>query len=188
MNAKKVQMSNALNELREFGLININYPDELRQSVEEAVKSWKNFCYLPAEEKLAFAFLEDNHGDGSGYELKEDKGWKKDLKENFHVTLFQYDRLIQIANQRTFSFLNDVKILLDKIEPLILEFSHAVEEEYKIDGLLKEVKSSKSHWILRYLHYFGDQQERFEIAAPHVDKGVLLSTFLKVMRDYNITV
>jgi hypothetical protein len=27
------------------------------------------------------------------------------------------------------------------------------------------------YWILRYLHYFSDQQEVADIAAPHADKG-----------------
>jgi hypothetical protein len=34
---------------------------------------------------------------------------------------------------------------------------------------VEEIKLSKPYWILRYLHYFGDQQEGAEIAAPHTD-------------------
>jgi isopenicillin N synthase-like dioxygenase len=161
----------SLQELRESGLINITYPDSLRGAVEKAVDSWKNFCQLPATEKMVFTFLEDKHGDGAGYELKEKKESKRDLKENFHVTLFQHTRLTQIANNRTFPFLNDAKILLDRIEPLIVEFAESLEKEYKMEGLVAEVKSSKPYWILRYLHYFGDQEEGCEIAAPHADKG-----------------
>ena len=68
---------------------NVDYPDDLREIVKKAVVSWKTFCQLPREEKCAFSFLEDNHGDGAGYELKEEIGSKKDLKENFQITLFQ---------------------------------------------------------------------------------------------------
>ena len=164
-------MAASINELRNLGLLNVDYPNDLRETVERAVASWKAFCQLPREEKCAFSFLEDNHGDGAGYELKEESGSKKDLKENFHVTLFQYARLSKIANNRTFPFLNNAKILLDRMEPLILEFAKIVEAEYKINGLLDEVQHSKPFWILRYLHYFGDQQEGCEIAAPHADKG-----------------
>ena len=103
-------MTTSINELRDLGLLNVDYPDDLRKAVERAVASWKTFCQLPRAEKCAFAFLEDNHGDGAGYELKEESGSKKDLKENFHVTLFQYARLSEIANNRTFPFLNDAKI------------------------------------------------------------------------------
>lgn len=164
-------MFELINQLRSHGLVNVDYPELLRGSVDRAVASWKGFCDLPKEEKCAFAFLEDGHGDGAGYELKEEKGSKKDLKENFHVTLFQYDRLAEIADKRTFPFLRDAKALLDQMEPLILQFAQCVEEEYGISGLSAEVMDSKPYWILRYLHYFGDQQEGADIAAPHADKG-----------------
>lgn len=164
-------MTTHLTELKNLGLLNVDYPDDLREAVENAVASWKSFCKLPKEEKCAFSFLEDNHGDGAGYELKEEKESKKDLKENFHVTLFQYPRLSKIANNRTFPFLNDAKLLLDRMEPLIMDFARRVEAEYGIKGLVGEVENSKPYWILRYLHYFGDQQEGQEIAIPHADKG-----------------
>lgn len=164
-------ITTSLNELRDSGFINIDYPNDLREAVVNAVTSWKKFCQLPREEKCAFSFLEDKHGDGAGYELKEESGSKKDLKENFHVTLFQYPRLAEIANNRTFPFLHDAKILLDRMEPLILEFAKSIEAEYGVTGLLDEVRLSKPYWILRYLHYFGNQQEGAEIASPHADKG-----------------
>lgn len=164
-------MTVSIDELRDLGLVNVDYPLELREAVKKAVASWKGFCNLSREDKCAFAFLEDSHGDGAGYELKEEKGSKKDLKENFHVTLFQYERLAAIANQRSFPFLQDAKILLDAMEPLILTFAARVEEEFGVDGLTEEVKLSKPYWILRYLHYFGNQEEGKEIAAPHADKG-----------------
>lgn len=164
-------MMTSTDDLKTRGLLNVDYPENLRTAVEHAVASWKEFCRLPREEKCAFAFLEDNHGDGAGYELKEESGSKKDLKENFHVTLFQYPRLAEIASNRTFPFLNDAKLLLDRMEPLIIAFAKTVEEEYGVEGLLEEVENSKPYWILRYLHYFGDQKEGCEIAAPHADKG-----------------
>lgn len=164
-------MITAINDLQEKGLINVDYPENLRIAVENAVASWKDFCKLPTQEKCAFAFVEDRHGDGAGYELKEEKGSRKDLKENFHVTLYQYPRLSQIANTRTFPFLSDAKLLLDNIEPLVMQFAEDVEEQFGVTGLIEEVQKSKPYWILRYLHYFGDQEEGIEIAAPHADKG-----------------
>lgn len=164
-------MSVSISELRDLGFVTVAYPAKLREAVEKAVASWKVFCGLPSEEKVAFSFLEDGHGDGAGYELKEEKGSKKDLKENFHVTLFQHGRLSAIANQRTFPFLADAKILLDCMEPLVLGFAREIEEEQGVEGLAQEVALSKPYWILRYLHYFGDQKEGGELAAPHTDKG-----------------
>lgn len=159
----------AIQDLRERGLVNVNYPDVLRGAVEKAVDSWKFFCQLPREEKLAFEFLEDSHGDGAGYELKVADG--TDRKENFHVSLFQSKRLQKIANQRSLAFLTDAQDLLDKMEPLILQFAECVEQAYDIQGFKDEVKMCKQYWMLRYLHYFGDQKEGIEIAAPHTDKG-----------------
>ncbi|MCE5316620.1 MAG: hypothetical protein LLG04_04575 [Parachlamydia sp.] len=164
-------MTVSIDELRDLGFVNVDYPETLREAVEKAVTSWKGFCQLTREDKLAFSFLEDSHGDGAGYELKEEKGSKKDLKENFHVTLFQHERLAAIANQRTFPFLNDAKTLLDCMEPLVLAFVREIEEEQGVKGLVDEVATSKPYWILRYLHYFGDQKEGGELAAPHTDKG-----------------
>ena len=63
------------------------------------------------------------------------------------------------------------EFLLDRMEPLILQFAENIENEYGVQGLVDEVKISKPYWILRYLHYFGDQQAGAEIAAPHTDKG-----------------
>ncbi len=158
-------------EFKHTGLVNVDYPQPLRQAVENAISSWKEFCRLPKEEKLAFAFLEDSHGDGAGYELKEEKGSKKDLKENFHVTMFQHERLTEIANNNTFPFLHDAKVLLDNIEPLVCAFAKDMQEAFDIKGLEEEVIASKPYWILRYLHYFGDQPPGAEIAAAHADKG-----------------
>ncbi len=165
------QSSNSMQELRKLGLSNVDYPDNLRGIVERAVASWKDFCSLTREEKGLFAFLEDTHGDGCGYELKEEKGAGKDLKENFHVTLHQSERLEKIALGRSFLFLQDAKNLLDRMEPIILQYAASLEKEFGLKGLEEEVKLSKPYWTLRYLHYFGNQSEGAEIAAPHADKG-----------------
>lgn len=87
------------------------------------------------------------------------------------MTQFQYERLSKIANQRTFPFLNNAKILLDQMEPLILGFAESIEKEYGLKDLVDEVKIGKPYWILRYLHYFANQKQGTEIAAPHADKG-----------------
>lgn len=150
--------------IKQLGLSNVDYPGQLRDAVQSAVASWKEFCLLSREEKGIFSFLEDTHGDGCGYELKEEKGEKKDLKENFHVTLHQYDRLEKLAKGHSYRFLRDAHILLNAMEPIILEYAESI-------GLKEEVINSKPYWTLRYLHYFGNQKQGCELAAPHADKG-----------------
>ena len=63
------------------------------------------------------------------------------------------------------------------MEPLILQFA-----KHGRQGLVDEVKISKA--IVRYLHYFGDQQAGAEIAAPHI-KEDLLFIFMKATKDCN---
>lgn len=153
------------------GLIQLSYPDKVREKVKLAVQSWKMFCSLSQEEKEAFTFVEDAHGDGVGYELKADKSKQIDLKENFHVTLFQHTRLAQIGQGHRLPFLDDAKAIFDALEPLIREVTQAIENEYQLEGLVDDVMKHKEYWILRYLHYFGDQAEGALLAAPHADKG-----------------
>lgn len=161
----------SLEELRVHGLSRVAYPDTLKELVERAVSSWRDFCALPKTEKEVFAFLEDTHGDGCGYELKETKAEKRDLKENFHVTLHQHQRLEALAKGGSFLFLSDARNLLDQIEPLVLGYAANLEREFHLEGFAEEVKASKPYWTLRYLHYFGNQAEGTQIALPHADKG-----------------
>ena len=37
-------MTTYINELRDLGLLNVDYPNDLRETVEKAVASWKTFC------------------------------------------------------------------------------------------------------------------------------------------------
>ena len=158
--------------LRESGILNVNYPEDLRGAVSTAVESWRKFCQLPKEEKCLFNFVLDEI-DGAGYELKEEKGAKKDLKENFHVTLYQHPRLTKIAGEASLQFLNNAQQLLDKIEPLVLQVAAQMEHEFNLAGVVQGAQEGKSRWTLRYLHYFGDQEKGKEIALPHTDKGVM---------------
>ena len=92
-------MTVCMQELRELGLVNVEYPSAARAAVETAVESWKKFCDLPRETKGKFVYLEDTYLDGTGYEVREQSGARKDLKESFHVTLGRYDRLKQLAQE-----------------------------------------------------------------------------------------
>lgn len=152
--------------LQASGIVRVNYPPSLRSAVENAVSSWKEFCSLSKDDKEAFSFLEDSHGDGAGYE-----GARQDKKETFHATPFQYERLAKIANQRSLPFLDNAKALLDQIQPIVMQFARDVETTYAMPGFADEVLKCKPYWILRYLHYFGDQPCGTEIALPHADKG-----------------
>lgn len=153
------------------GVAHVRYPEDLRLAVATAMNSWVEFCKLPRNVKAAFAFVEDDHGDGAGYELKEGAGESRDFKENFHVTLFQQGRLKGIAGTRRIPFLDDALALLTKMEPIIVGFAQKMEEQYRLAGFTDVTRASKPYWTLRYLHYFGNQPPNAVLAAPHLDKG-----------------
>lgn len=156
------------------GLINVQYPNNLRKSVEDAVLSWKKFCSLPKKVKTDFQYYGEGNVNGAGYEIKEENGSRKDLKENFHVTLEQFDRLQNIAHhipeKEALQFILSAHDLFNKVEPLVLEFADNLAEVYQLPRLREETANSRPQWILRYLHYFHDRNPGEEIAAAHADK------------------
>ncbi len=167
-------MISSINELEEQGLVNVDYPQEPRLAVENAVASWMKFCTLPSNIKNRFGFVEC-HADGTGYEFKEEKGSRKDLKENFQITLADFDRLQKIANEvkdpEAIHFIECAHELIQLIEPVVLHFAQSVEETFGVQGMKEEVLKSKHLWIFRYLHYFSDRPSGEEIAAAHIDKA-----------------
>lgn len=167
-------MTASIAELQSLGLVNVDYPQQPRDAVESAVNLWKQFCELPSEIKTKFEFIQ-RHADGTGYEVKEEKGARKDLKENFQVTQFDYNRLHTIAkdakNATALSFIENARDLVDVIEPVVMQFAHSVEDHYAIPGMAKGVLEAKDLWIVRYLHYFNERQPGEEIATSHIDKA-----------------
>ena len=160
--------------LEKMGFVNIAYPQHLRAAVENAIVSWRVFCILPSEIKTQFAYCNEGQPSGSGYELKEEKGSKRDLKENFQVNLGHYARLDAIAkkvnNPQALRFIHDAHQLIRLATPLIEQFAINLQETYGIEGLVADTLDNINYWILRYLHYFGDRHVGEEIAAPHADK------------------
>lgn len=167
-------MPTAIEQLKESGLVNVNYPADARIAVENAIISWKKFCKLNAALKQQFGFVE-MHTDGTGYELKEEKGSRKDLKENFQITLSDMDRLKRISNDlyepEAIHFIDCAHELIKLIEPLVLQFAESVETKYQVQGMREEVLKAKNQWIFRYLHYFSERPIGEEIAAAHIDKA-----------------
>ena len=146
--------------------------------VSHAVFGWREFCALPEEVKKMFFYTDDNV-DGSGYEIKKTEGRTLDIKENFHFTFFEAERLFSIARRldsESFSvagdFITSSSALMRNIRYLVEFVSHALRQSsISLYDLPIEVKDYSTRWILRYLHYFpGDEDE---IAKAHVDKSGL---------------
>ncbi|MES3030853.1 MAG: 2OG-Fe(II) oxygenase family protein [Patescibacteria group bacterium] len=166
---------NQTESLKQTGLVNVQYPSSARVAVKKAVTSWKIFCGLPVEVKKSFIYEEGAILDGAGYELKEEKGSRRDLKENFHVTLAALSRLEEagrsVSDPNARIFIDDAHNLVKFITPLIMDFAEKLERNFKLPRLADEVLRGREHWILRYLHYFGDRSVGEEIATAHADKS-----------------
>src|SRR5277367_1949663 len=115
----------SVRDLESKGVVNVQYPAELRKSVVAAVAAWKAFCSLPEELRAKFPYNKAA-GMGVGYELKKTPGANLDLKEDFHVTAGSHDWLESTA--RTFgdpialNLVEQAEKLIDLAEPLILDF------------------------------------------------------------------
>lgn len=154
-----------------LGLVTLEYPPSLRLWVNEAMRSWRSFCALPAEEKEKFS-----HGDrlrDIGYKLRKDDGPRADSKEFFHSSLNTFGTLLETALQskdvRVAEFVNAVSALLHHSDPLIREFAAAVEQKWNLHGFEAEVMQSQRNWTFRYLHYLPGSNTT--LAHAHTDRG-----------------
>jgi isopenicillin N synthase-like dioxygenase len=155
------------------GFVRVPYPTALRQSVAEAVESWKAFTTLPPEEKKKLS-LGDRHKD-IGYVRREDKGHKTyDDKEFFHASIGMPQELHEIAakfpDRRATAFLDATDTLINKITPLIEEFASSVELRWELYRFARQVMENRANWKFRYLHYFPSQSGA-PIAHAHADRG-----------------
>ncbi|HUC31416.1 MAG TPA: 2OG-Fe(II) oxygenase family protein [Candidatus Paceibacterota bacterium] len=166
----------AIIELQSGKPADIVYRPDLRAGVIAAVESWKAFCALPKETKQRFTYTEDQGAlDGSGYEIKEQKGSSLDLKENFHVTLRESERLTKLTQgvevvQAT-RFIDDAEKLIKLATPIIQEFARGLGQALSLPTLEAEVMSGQQSWIFRYIHYFGGRSVGDQTATPHADKS-----------------
>jgi isopenicillin N synthase-like dioxygenase len=146
-----------------------------RKEIEIVIKSWKNFVKSSINQKEKFEFEEDQYGD-AGYEIKTASS-NTDYKENFHINLHQYPRLVQIRDLNipcfpTTEFIDNIPNIIRKLEPIIINYVTQIERDTNTVGLTQEVISSRPYWIIRYLHYF-NQTERghdMPLAKAHIDK------------------
>jgi len=162
-------------KLKSDGKVFVSYPATLRKGVREAMASWQAFCALPEHVKLRFPYEPDTKQSGNGYELKKECGALLDRKEDFHLRLAANDELIHhalaVGSGTVERFVQEALMLPNLIEPLLVEFAQSLEKQYGIPGFAQAIADSKSQWLLRFLHYFGECSPGEEIAVPHIDKG-----------------
>ena len=152
----------------------ISYPQNVRQSVEQTVAIWQNFCALPESTKIKFPY-NSNNGMGVGYELKKTSGANLDVKEDFHFApgaeQWILDTAKSLDNPEVSHFVETAKGLVEIVEPLVLNFANHAEKEFGLKDLAKDTADAKPQWFIRFLHYFGNRKDGDEIATPHADKS-----------------
>lgn len=162
-----------IRDLAVHGFVRVEYPKALRSLTDEAMVAWKAFCELPDEQKARFDYSGDIKASGNGYELK--RGTAHDFKENFHLRASWRDWLLEQAHRVDDTvaprFIETGIALNDGMVGLLRTFSEAVEQEYGVTGLARDVMDAQPDWLIRFLHYFGDLEPGAVMAAPHNDKG-----------------
>lgn len=166
-------MDSPITDLQIKGFVAVTYPTDLRQAVERAVASWKDFCALPEKTKQEFPY--SNNADGVGYELKEGIGTKADRKENFDVTVGGKEWLTRNAtrtgNTAAYEFTDNATTLVRIMKPIILEFARKAEKDFGIENLTDEVDAGEDAFFIRFIHYFGDRAVGEETATAHADQS-----------------
>jgi hypothetical protein len=162
-------------ELRDKGKVYTTYPAELREAVARAMEAWQALCALPEDIKMRFPYEVDKWVSGNGYELKKESGDTLDQKENFHLRLRARDELlaraVAIGSPEITEFVEAGLVLPELIAPLLADFAQSMEKEFGMTGFADDVAYATPSLLLRFLHYFGNQEPGKEIASPHVDKG-----------------
>jgi isopenicillin N synthase-like dioxygenase len=161
--------------------VTVPYPKSLEDTVAKAVASWKSFCILPEATKKQFSYHSNNstasgkNHMGVGYELKKTAGSFLDQKEDFHFTTGEekwlQNETDKIKNKEALNLVEISKNLVTEMSPFILDYARSLEKDFGLTGLEQEVRESKDHWFLRYLHYFGERKVGEEIATSHADKS-----------------
>jgi isopenicillin N synthase-like dioxygenase len=162
-----------IQDLKTKGFVAVQYPSDLRQSVDRTVASWKKFCALSTITKKSLPY--SNNADGVGYELKEGVGKNADRKENFDLTTASKSWLERnasvIKDPAALAFVQDATNLVSVMKPTIQQFARDCEKAFGLTGFAKEVEASEGGFFVRLIHYFGDRNVGEETASAHADQS-----------------
>ncbi len=130
---------------------------------------------LAAKKSLPYS----NNADGVGYECKDGRGPNGDRKENFDVTLagkkWLEENVDAFRSPILLEFIQDATALVQIMKPLIVDFATNMEKEFgtSLKGFADEVTASESSFFVRFIHYFGNHEQKVgdEIASAHVDRS-----------------
>lgn len=151
----------------------VDYPEAVRQSVDEAAREWQEFCALPEDVKDEFA-AEDHHVT-VGYESKDGGGNNGDRKENFDFSFSPLgeeflERVVERSGNDTATrFVAAIRKLQQQMIPMIEAFGERAENDYGVEGFADIAKHSAPNAFFRFLHYPAGAEVGEIIAQPHTD-------------------
>lgn len=152
--------------LKMYGHTQVKYEEDLKRSLYDLMRSWRNFCAQGIEHKQEFVMTL-----AGGYESKNKIGQTFDQKENFHVSMAyepSHNNLTEIDTE----FIFNSKLTIQAMFKLTLEIAEIFG--YGSDFDLKKLFSeAQENHTLRLLHYPAGNDEKI-IAQPHVDKGITI--------------
>lgn len=164
-------MSERLYNLKDDYVETVEYPADIRESVNVAAALWEQFCQLPEDIRQAFAAQDKQWT--VGYEAKDGSGNKGDRKENFDFSISGLDHLREVAlatgNETALAFIDAIAELSEKMVPMIESFGEHVERDYAVTGFGDVARRSAPSAFFRFLHYPASGIVNEEIAAAHVD-------------------
>lgn len=157
--------------LETHGFVSLNYPPALRACMQEAMRSWQEFCKLPLGAKQLLS-----GGDrivDFGYMRRIESGPRSDEKELFHALRAHFHLLLPkadaVGDARATRFIRAVDALIHEMESLVRDFARSVEARFGLVGFEDEVMAGRDHWTFRYLRY--PPGARPVLANAHGDKG-----------------
>jgi len=166
--------------LKEHGVMNVFYPPNLRAGVLEFQKACERFYALPLDTKRAFPYEKFDHASGVGYEYKDNENQQgispdtRDFKENLHLKMrylpWLRETATRIGDPAVLELIDAYEKFSGQLAPWVNSIAAAIEKQYELEGLAKDVMAGQDLWVLRTLNYFGDRSAGEQLASPHTDK------------------
>lgn len=164
----------SIDTLETDGFVSVPLSMPLQAHIDALSWTWRDFLRLPEEVRRQFPYLPDTTNSGSGYEPPDAS--KFDFKHVFHAQLkhetWLRDQAFLVGDRSARELVEDTLKLLHMLQPVLAEFTDALQQKYPVGSLTNDLFAGYSECIIRLLHYPGGVHSvGEELAVQHVDKG-----------------
>jgi isopenicillin N synthase-like dioxygenase len=162
-------------EIKEKLYAKVTYPPELRALMQQ-VDLWRQFCELPTNEKMRFAFPDQQVGrKDPGYKERERSKGRED-KWYFHYTGEVPTILAETGLDKTVAadpllaeFFTFCQKIYASAQALAVDIAKDLEAE--VPGIAAEVAKGQQNMIMRLLYYVPQNASDMSLADPHMDRS-----------------